>query len=175
MTPTSNINRLSEDVFITPASFVPSIERTNVHIKLFCPSRHVLTSSIESKHPRIGVMPSIIRLFLRGGPLAVIWSVVFIVVDSIYRVTIWSFAHIPNKLPKIIPFRADINASASIILVRRTVKIIDSFAHSHPSCVKGMGFAYTLFRHVALQIGQMISESGALSRPLFMYPTMRHC
>ena len=76
-------------------------------------------------------------LFFTTRPFAILWSVIAIIINSVYGITLRSIAHIGNKLIKIVyPLVANFNTSATVIWVMFIVKVIASCLHALPNLVK---------------------------------------
>jgi hypothetical protein len=76
---------------------------------------------------------SLIRvLLLASGPAAIAWLVVAVVVDAIKGCAFRSRPHVGEEVFKCAPTGAELDATASVILVRRVFLVCTSALHCAP-------------------------------------------
>jgi hypothetical protein len=75
-------------------------------------------------------------LFLHSSPLAIVWRVVSIVVDAINGQTrVWLTAHVDEKVSKVAPSLANLNAPTAIVLILIKGRIITAIADFLPCSI----------------------------------------
>src|SRR3990167_6468888 len=72
-------------------------------------------------------------LFFSGGPLAILWRIIFTIVDSIYRLALRLFSHVSKKVLKHLPPFADLYSSTTVVWKGVLVWVSASVLHLTPN------------------------------------------
>lgn len=77
--------------------------------------------------------PSVLGLLCYSRPFAILWGVISVIVNSIYRLTGGGFAHIRKEtLEAIRPFGTHANTTRSIFIISRARRAFASILHGFP-------------------------------------------
>ena len=80
---------------------------------------------------------SIFGLLFSGCPSAIFRAVTFLVINALYTKSIWSFAHVAQKIGKVKPAVTNGDAPAPVIFVRFASLAKASFFNPFPYLVSG--------------------------------------
>lgn len=103
----------------------------------------------------------IVGLFFSCSPFAIFKHITFIVINSFKRQSFRFFSHIGKKVFKgITPTRADLNATASIAIIKFKVRIFATVNHTAPNTISRCP-AHTVFKPVGFIFTKTTTTFGA--------------
>lgn len=143
----------TEGALHTPTIVEPACEDTFVPSKVCRPLAHIHGFALKCKQ---AVTSPVVGLLLHGGPSAVIWGVVFIVIEAFQRVLRRGASHVFEECRKTVaPFVANSNPTRAISGMTWVLWIIASAHHTPPSVV----FAWLLgpAHRVALRLRRRLA------------------
>ena len=78
-------------------------------------------------------------LLLSGGPPTIGWFIVSVVINSIYGLANWTWAHVLEKVQKVVsPSLTYLNATGPIFMEVLVIWVFASLNHSAPNIVFGL-------------------------------------
>lgn len=95
--------------------------------EMFCQSHHAISDAFNSQNA--------MALFCRGGPSAVCWLVIAIIVNSVQRPAIGLVSHVSQKVFKLLPTFANGDAAATVTVKVFDVGILTAIKHVRPTSV----------------------------------------
>lgn len=127
-------NRLTQRVGERPTTSQTMTDDRRWYPGQFSPFSRCHASSTECEKAIVAFIPS---LLFPGRPAAVLWTVVFGVVNAIQRVLrTWPRADVlEERLEGISPALAHGNAAASVLVVGGIIGIVATLDHPRPSCI----------------------------------------
>jgi len=117
-----------------PASFNPSVNSSSTNPCSFGPVRKHHAFAVKRYDPIVSAIPP---LFVLGCPVTVILAIISIVIDSFYAIrTAWPLPHLFHEhIERVNPLLAHLNASSTVVLVRRVLAIVTSPLHARPHAI----------------------------------------
>ena|SRR5215467_15713105 len=88
-----------------------------------------------SPSPNLPFAAFVLLLFEVGGPTAIAWFVVAVIVDALKRVVVWSWSHVGVKVFELLPALADFDAASTIVFVAWVVGVLAALPHAAPGFV----------------------------------------
>ena len=98
---------------------------------------------------QIMIGAGVAQLLLAGSPFTIIRRVALIIINTLKRQSIRSFAHILDKYREVIPFGADGNTSSSIITPSLVGRIVTPSPHRPPNLVNFISPSTVSFLHMS--------------------------
>lgn len=116
-----------------PSRAYSLLERIITNSSYFRPFNHCPNLSIKLKKL---ILPSVSMLFFFGSPPAVFRRIVFGVINSVEGFVFWSFAHITEKISKIIvPAFAHFYPASAISVKIRGIWVVAPSLHKVPRII----------------------------------------
>ena len=113
----------------------------------FSPCRQALSLSEGSDQSRGA---AITGLLFAGGPLAVFWTVIFVVINALNGVSFGRLlSHVCKESSEVSPPGAHLNSTATIVLVNPSIRIVATLVHINPNIpLRSFAFAVSFTKSV---------------------------
>lgn len=137
---------LRQNFFGRPSRVISAKQRVDMNVQTLRPLHSGQRQSVVCN---ANVYLSVIRLLFSSRPTAVFWAIRAVVVNAIQRVSKRRLAYVSQKIFKIVPSFAQINASLSIPIKSSVFWVIAPLFYGLPQNVNGsLRFAMTTFHAV---------------------------
>lgn len=119
-----------ERLFVRPPTLKPAMNRMSADAKTFRPFREAHCLAVECQKATVLLLS---RLFFQRRPDAITWTVSEVVVDAMQRkVSRWTRTHVIEKLLKLMPSLADLDASAAVVFPAFISAVLAALPHAQP-------------------------------------------
>lgn len=115
-----------------PAVAKAGHDRSSVYSCFYRPIRDAKDASVVRKK---GAGSRVAKLFALGGPAAVVWLVIAVIVNSIQRGVSWAFAHVREEVFKQMPAFTYGNSSSAVMFKSAVVGVGASVPHLQPRSI----------------------------------------